>query len=214
MSKIEITVDDDNIKMWIFDDNGSTWLNYHVTKHLIDNFEKEGFSKIFDIDNTKIREIRAKQLNQFNCKVNQFNTAKNTCRKCDFVQECRSLIDDESLSKMYTSLIIKGIEQDHKNSTHAHYEQKKTQFSQKLSEKILFIDDNGFSIICRKKSKNFGVFTCYGRTSFTNTTDMQLSLKKILNEPEWLRLMNIKRWNAIFNRKEHHNVIKHLPENW
>ena len=79
---------------------------------------------------------------------------------------------------------------------------------------ILFIDDNGFSIICRKKSKIFGVFTCYGRTSFTNTTDMQLSLKKILNESEWLRLMNIKRWNAIFNRKEHHNVIKHLPENW
>ena len=61
MNRLKFSLDGSKASMLIFDDHNSLWLNYHVTKHIIINYKKEGFEKVLGIDASELKEIHHKQ---------------------------------------------------------------------------------------------------------------------------------------------------------
>ena len=209
---VTIILDNDSINIFLPDTKEHAWLNYHVTKHLINNYVEESFYLRLKIDSEKVKEIQLKQSNEFNCTVDKYKRQKETCNKCEFVKECRSLIDEEGLSKAYIDLILDGMKSDHNKPTHAHYKSKKSEFSKKMLDQLLFIDDYGLSIYCRKEGNSFKILTYFLRKRFSNTNGIQI--KKIKTAKKYFRMMSIYSWNNKLQHESNHNVIKHIEENW
>ena len=212
MSSFKFSLDGRTESIFIIDDHKSLWLNYHVTKHIIINYEKEGFEKVLGIVTSELDDIRHKQTKDFNCAIKHELTLNETCKKCDFTKECYTLT--KKLGHSYVNTIKDAITKDSEDPIHAHFERKRTPNSLKMLENILFIDKYGCSIICRKEKKNYCVFSCYRRAGFSNLSEIGLSFKKMFSDFELSRISNIKYWNSRLSGNYNNNVIKHLPENW
>jgi len=212
MSSFKFSLDGRTESIFIIDDHKSLWLNYHVTKHIIINYKKEGFEKVLGIDASELKEIHHKQTEDFMCRLKHELRLDETCKNCDFTNECYTLI--KKLRQSYVSTIKDAITKDSEDPIHAHYERKKTQNSLKMLENLLFIDSYGCSIICRKEKKGYIVISCYRTAGYSNLSDIGFSFKKALGDFELSRQRNINIWNKRLNSKNHNNVIKHLPKNW
>ncbi len=81
MSKVEVILDNDSINMFLLDTQENPWVNYHVTKHLINNYVEESFNLRLKIDTEKVKEIQLKQSNEFNCKVDNIKKQKGKSKE-------------------------------------------------------------------------------------------------------------------------------------
>lgn len=212
MASININIDGININFIVNDGYHSLWMNYHVTKHIIQNNENEGFNSVLKIGTDEIKQIKSIQVEKFKCTVNDNTPLDQSCKQCSFVDKCHSTL--KPIIKRYSEMIAESLMNDEANATHAHYDQKRTSTSTKLSGYILVIDKYGSSIIALKKKNIYKVMTCYRNAQFSNLSDIELAFKKVMGDFEWIRRLNIDQWNKRLTYKKFKNVVKHLPDNW
>ena len=56
--------------------------------------------------------------------------------------------------------------------------------------------------------------TCYRIAEFRNLKGIELGLKKLMSDFDFIKKMNIFHWNTRLNYREFQNVVKHAPDNW
>ena len=121
-------------------------IHYHVTKHIILGYEKEGFEDILEIEKDDIISTRSEQTQRFKCNVSEEKEVAETCKKCKYTEDCFRLI--KPLREKYVDLITKGVKQDNDKPRHAHYKHLRTINSTKLIDGVVFLDNYGANIIC------------------------------------------------------------------
>lgn len=194
------------------DDPKQHWLNYHIVKHVILNNKQEQLGEVLKISSNEINEMKLKIKKDFSCSVDQNTLQKDSCNKCTFTRDCKSLL--KPAIKKYLNYLEKSTRDDAENPTHAHYSREKTKFSKKMPKSLLLIDKYGSSIILRATSKIYILMTCYRVSKFSNLSDIDLSFKKIMRDSEWIKVKNIDFWNKKFKYEAFKNVEKHLTGNW
>jgi len=188
------------------------WHTFHVTKHVIEGFEEEGFGNFLDFSFDDISDNRKKQKNNFHCSIDFKIDNKKFCKMCVRMEECFELLS--MVNKEYRNHIFNSIENDQKNPRNASY------YDQKIYTKcLLIIDDEGLSIIAGLTGGKYTVRTSYG-FDLIDANEMSLKLRALYDDSEWRRDQAIMRWedkfqNSIFkNKKRFVDIRKHNPENW
>ena len=212
MANIKSKIDGKRLTFRIIDGSDNFWKNYHVAKHVIINSRNEQFHKIIKVTDEEIIKIKGTLKDEFNCAVEHNVLQKDSCNQCSFTDKCRSSL--ELFIEKYINMIRESINDDRNMPTHAHYEKLKSSYATTYFKNILFIDKYGSTIIARKQNNFYKLISCYRNTVFSNISDIELAFKKIMDDNDWIRRMNIDMWNNRLNYKKIKSVEKHLSENW
>jgi len=186
-----------------------SWVSYHLTKHLIINYSKEGFDNIFDFSKKEIKEIRKTQLEDYSCTVGRsFHNKHKLCKECDSLIDCNNELS--SFKKVFFEKIINSIMADYSNPIHA-------TFTELNDDKnmLLIIDKHGISIILkRNKGDGYRLQTAYGR-DYIATNEMGLKFLKLDADIELRKNKSIREWKKkLNNNQKYRSVIMYKMENW
>ena len=209
---IKAKIDGKCTEFLIFQKPKELWKNYHVTKHVILNNNNEKYDSVLKIDTDEIEKIKSTQIDKLNCNVDQNTLQKDSCNQCTFTEECNTIL--EPIIKKYINMITQSVKEDNNKRTHAHYEKKRSSKSKSFMKKLHIIDKYGSSIISRKQNKFYNIMTCYRIAEFRNLKGIELGLKKLMSDFDFIKKMNIFNWNTRLNYREFQNVVKHAPDNW
>ena len=164
MTRKKFILDKNQETLAIFDGFHDIWINYHVTKHVILGYKREGYDGILKIEEDDIKKIRSEQINNLKCNVSKEPKIAVTCKICKYKTKCSELI--KPLVHSYRKLILDGVIKDREKPRHAHYDSKKSPRSSRIVNNLLFIDKVGTNIICKKEKKFYTVRTCYRKNPF------------------------------------------------
>ena len=151
-------------------------------------------------------------MKKYKCKVSNKINQKDSCGKCPYTGECNDKLS--TMIRIYLDMLCNSIKEDSKGPTHVHYQEKKNIESTSFDEKILVLDSYGSTIIARKKRDKYLLISGYRNTEFSNVSDMELALKKVMNDHDWIKRKNMDLWNVRLQYDTKKNVTKHLKENW
>ncbi len=183
------------------------WHTFHVTKHVIESFEEEGFENFLDFSTEEISDSRNKQLNSLHCSIDFNKNKKTFCKICVRMEECFEALTD--IHKEYAEHIYDSLDNDQLDPRNATY------FDRKIySRCLLVIDDEGVSIVSSLKDGKYLVRTAFG-FNISNANEMSLKFKKLYDDSDWRRDQAIMNWKDKFqNKKRFNDIEKHNSENW
>ena len=186
----------------------NAWFNYHITKHIIQNYATEDFSKIIEASDIELEKIYIKQKQNYKCNVPIINKGEYPCVKCNKLNDCTQLI--AGLKKDYCRLIQECIEFDSNNPRHVIF--RDIDIKQK---KITFIDDQGVNVIAKlKNNMNIEINTCY-RDGLNDLDDFQLQLLKLRDDHSWYLNASIRKWiRKLSNKKKYKDKRFEKMVNW
>ena len=213
MTREPFTLDNVLDTIAIFDGFKDIWKNYHVTKHLVHGYKKEGYNSFLGVKAIDIENIKSKQLNDLKCNVSTFGPPiAMTCKQCQLQTECSELI--KPLTIRYRELILSCVKNDKVRPRHMHYDYKKKPNSTRLNNQLLFIDKFGSNLICNKGKKFFKVQTFYRINPFYKLKKIRRKFNKIQNDMSFVVKHNSSSWMNKVNNRGYENIVVHLPENW
>jgi hypothetical protein len=184
------------------------WFNFHITKHIIQNFETEDFAKVIGKTNLKLEEIHKVQKDEYKCLVPIVDNGKYPCVKCTKFDNCSDLIAD--LKNDYYRVIRDCIIDDYNNPRHVMF--KDVDIKQK---KITFIDEKGINVVAKlKNNMNIEINTCF-RDGLNDLDDFQLQLLKLRDDHSWYLNASIRKWiRKLSNEKKYKDKRFEKMVNW
>ena len=182
------------------------WHTYHVTKHVINHFEDEGFINFMSSGFQHIKKSREHQIDNLLCSIDFKKNNKIFCAECKNLEDCHEFIS--SINDEYVNMIFESLENDQIDPCNATY------YDRKISmDCILIINDEGVSIIVGKKDDACLVRTAFG-FSLHDASEMSLKFRKLLDDSVWRKDQSIISWKDKFDQSRFEDVDMHNSENW
>jgi len=194
------------------------WSNYHVTKHLLIDYNNDGYDRLHGFGNRVISAIRDIQKLSFDCQVTNNSTIENTCKGCDFHIEC-----DETISKIkekYISGIKESLTNDCKDPRHATFK-KKNNYGKTgmvtIDNYMVIIDNYGRMVIAtivKEKEKFVNVLTSFRKTIKKTQNKIDFRFDRLKFENRLYVSTAIRHWQYRFASEDYKDVNKYLIRNW
>ena len=181
------------------------WSNYHVTKHIVADFNDENFIGLIDLSPAEVEKLRKDQHNNHNCLLDKDSPSASVCRSCESVKGCWKTLT--SVRSKYEAEITRILINDCKKPRHAHCHK-----GQKIRENLIIVDDSGLRITLLERKSHYNVATCFRHKPWDlSQTDLSYTMVKVDKRYYYKQAIKDCHWK--FNN-DYNRVTKHELENW
>ena len=180
------------------------WYNFHLTKHVVGDFQDEYFFQSIGLSENERKDIRNVQLNKYYCGLSK-NSFSDFCRSCEYINACYDTL--KNVRENYNRLIRDSLVNDGSKPRHAHTETLKRS---KTIKEVIVLNNIGTSVVMIERINRYYVKTCYRlanikkykiREEYSIMNDDEISLEE--SKMMWRRRFRGTRYSYI---KEHQTV--------
>lgn len=182
------------------------WSTFHITKHVIEDFNSENLDVLLGIERKELYQLRDRQKKEFDCGLNKITNTISVCNECGSNESCFRAI--KGILDKYRSLITHIMKTDYNKPRHAH-----TVAPNAIRESLVVLDGKGVSIISKDSNRGYNIKTCY-RSTPIGWKKMKLDLERIRHDNTYYYRQGLKTWLYRFSGDRYKSVEMHEFKNW